>query len=87
MHAFLCPYATYRGSEKPEEHLFNAQLQEFSQRVMYLCLLQSNGKLSPEKVVEEIDLLWDQLERSKRSLNIGGHQMGKPEQSQQEHIE
>lgn len=69
-HAFLYPYARYQGSLTPENLMFDADLQEFSQRVTYLCNLQTNGKLSPDEVIEEIDLLWNQLEQSKAKLTI-----------------
>ena len=45
---FLFPYRRYQGKFKPENLVFNANLQEFSQRVSYISNLESSGKLSPE---------------------------------------
>jgi len=69
--AFLNPRGRYRGEVKPESLVFNANLQEFAQRVSYLCNLQTNGKLSPEVAYEQIKTLWQQLEASKRQLGVG----------------
>ncbi len=43
---FLDPTAKYYGKFTPENLAFNANLQEFAQRVSYLCGLESNGKIS-----------------------------------------
>jgi len=67
---FLYPNARYRGSFKPKHLIFNANLQEFSQRVSYLCSLESAGKLPPEEVYEAIEALWQQLKTSKTQLGI-----------------
>ncbi|WP_338010990.1 DUF7219 family protein [Planktothrix rubescens] len=37
----------YRGNGKPENILFNANLQEFAQKVDFIVGLQTGGKLSP----------------------------------------
>jgi hypothetical protein len=50
--------------------VFNANLQEFAQRVSYISALQTNGKLSPEQAFEEIQYLWKQLKKSKEQLGI-----------------
>ncbi|MBW4470674.1 MAG: hypothetical protein KME45_09745 [Stenomitos rutilans HA7619-LM2] len=68
---FLYPRSRYRGAVKPENLVFNANLQEFSQRVNYICCLETGGKLSPEASYQEIKALWKQLKRSKRQLGIG----------------
>lgn len=68
---FLTPRGHYRGKVKPENLVFNANLQEFAQRVSYLCNLQANGKLSPEEAYEQIKTLWQQLEASKGQLGVG----------------
>jgi len=80
--SLLFPYARYSGSTHPEKLLFNANLQEFSQRVTYLCLLQSNGKISPDDVIVQIGELWGQLEQSKIQLNIGNAGIGQEESSE-----
>ncbi|AFY31868.1 hypothetical protein [Calothrix sp. PCC 7507] len=68
---FLYPRSSYYGHFKPEYLVFNANLQEFSQRVSYICNLQTGGKLSPEEAYQEIHLLWKQLKRAKKELEIG----------------
>ncbi|XGV98031.1 MAG: hypothetical protein ACAF41_03655 [Leptolyngbya sp. BL-A-14] len=68
---FLYPRSRYRGAVKPENLVFNANLQEFSQRVSYICCLETGGKLSPEESYKEIKALWKQLKESKRQLGIG----------------
>ncbi|WP_375510384.1 hypothetical protein [uncultured Nostoc sp.] len=42
----LSPY--YRQFQ-PESLVFNAKLQDFTQRINYICSLQTGGKLSPEE--------------------------------------
>ncbi len=68
---FLYPRGRYYGEVKPENLVFNANLQEFSQRVSLISGLESNGKLSPEESYQQIRTLWKQLKRSKKELGIG----------------
>ncbi|MFM2432365.1 MAG: hypothetical protein RLZZ511_3579 [Cyanobacteriota bacterium] len=68
---FLYPRRSYRGSFQPQNLVFNANLQEFAQRVSYISNLETNGKLSPEESYKEIKALWKQLKQSKKSLGIG----------------
>jgi hypothetical protein len=68
---FLYPRDNYRGQFNPQHLVFNANLQEFAQRVGYISNLETNGKLSPEESYKEIKTLWKQLKRSKKSLGIG----------------
>lgn len=70
---FLYPRSRYHGAVHPEHLVFNANLQEFAQRVSLICGLQTNGKLSPEESYQEIRSLWKQLKRSKKELGIGQH--------------
>lgn len=65
---FLYPHSQYRGHFSPEELVFDANLQEFAQRVSYICGLESNGKLSPKTAYEEIRTLVHQLKQSKKEL-------------------
>jgi hypothetical protein len=67
---FLYPYSRYHGLMKPENLVFNANLQEFSQRVGFICALQTNGKLSPEESYEQIETLWHQLKQSRKELGL-----------------
>lgn len=70
---FLYPHNRYYGQFKPENLLFNANLQEFAQRVSYIYNLENSGKLDPEQAYNRIEALWKQLERSKKELGIGDH--------------
>jgi hypothetical protein len=68
---FLYPRGRYYGQVKPENLVFNANLQEFAQRVGYICNLETSGKLGPEEAYEQIRSLWKQLKRAKKELRIG----------------
>jgi len=68
---FLYPRSRYYGQVKPENLVFNANLQEFTQRVNVICNLETSGKLSSEEAYEQIKSLWEQLERSKHQLQVG----------------
>jgi hypothetical protein len=70
-HNFLYPRSRYRGEVKPENLVFNANLQEFSQKVSYISCLETGGKLTPEESYREIKSLWKQLKKSKKELAIG----------------
>ena len=68
---FLYPRSRYYGQVKPENLVFDANLQEFAQRVGYICNLETGGKISPEESYEQIKGLWKQLKRTKKQLRIG----------------
>ncbi|MBF2027470.1 MAG: hypothetical protein IGS48_11980 [Oscillatoriales cyanobacterium C42_A2020_001] len=68
---FLLPRSRYRGQVKPQNLVFNANLQEFAQRVSYITCLETNGKLSPEESYEQIKRLWKELKQSHKQLAIG----------------
>lgn len=68
---FLYPRSTYRGQVKPEQLVFNANLQEFAQRISYICNLETAGKIGPDEAYHLIKDLWKQLKRSKKQLGIG----------------
>jgi len=67
---FLYPRSRYQGEFRPERLVFNANLQEFAQRVAYVCALETGGKISPGQAYLEIKQLWKQLKRSKKQLDI-----------------
>jgi len=69
--AFLCPRARYHGQIKPQNLVFNANLQEFAHRVSFIANLETAGKLPSETAYEQIKDLWEQLERSKEKFGIG----------------
>ncbi len=65
---FLYPRSRYRGPFTPEHLLFNSNLQEFAQKVQYICDLETNGKLSSPEAYSQIKRLWKQLKSSKKNL-------------------
>ena len=67
---FIYPRSRYHGQWKPENLAFDANLQEFSQKVNYICNLEINGKLPPYEAYKKIKSLWKQLKRSKKQLGI-----------------
>jgi hypothetical protein len=69
--SFLYPRSRYYGKFQPETLAFNANLQEFAQRITYISCLETGGKLSPEEAYEQIRGLWKQLKHSKKELSIG----------------
>lgn len=71
---FLNPRSRYYGEVKPENLVFNANLQEFANRVTIVCGLETNGKMAPDEAYREIKSVWKQLKRSKKELGIGLNQ-------------
>jgi hypothetical protein len=69
---FLYPRSRYYGHVKPENLVFNANLQEFAQKVGYISALETSGKLSPEEAYQQTKVLWKQLKRSTKELGIVG---------------
>ncbi|MBW4512228.1 MAG: hypothetical protein KME64_37910 [Scytonematopsis contorta HA4267-MV1] len=67
---YLFPRSRYYGNFKPENLVFNANLQEFAQKVGYISSLETSGKLSPEEAYNQIEMLWEQLESSNKELGI-----------------
>ena len=69
---FLYPRSRYYGQFKPENLVFNANLQEFAQRISYICNLETAGKISPEESYLQIKVLWKQLQdRNSLAANQG----------------
>lgn len=68
---FLYPRSRYHGEFTPQNLAFNANLQEFAQRVGYVCSLETGGKIAPEEAYEQIRHLWKELKKSKKNLEIG----------------
>jgi hypothetical protein len=65
---FLYPIGRYRGNYTPEHLAFNANLQEFAQRVSLICGLETGGKIPTEEAYKQIKELWNQLRQSKQQL-------------------
>ncbi|MBD2530809.1 hypothetical protein H6G97_14980 [Nostoc flagelliforme FACHB-838] len=70
--SFLYPRSRYYGKFQPENLVFNANLQEFSQKISYITCLETGGKLSQEEAYQQIKSLWKELKHSKKQLAIGG---------------
>lgn len=68
---FLYPQSRYYGQVKPENLVFNANLQEFAQKVNYICNLETSGKITPQDAYSQIKELWKLLKLSKKELGIG----------------
>ena len=68
---FLHPRHRYYGDFTPENLAFNANLQEFAQKITYICSLETGGKISAEKAYKDIKALWKDLKSSKKQLGIG----------------
>ena len=67
---FLYPQSHYYGEFKPENLVFNANLQEFAQKVGYIVNLQTSGKVTSEEAYKQIKALWKNLKHSKKELGI-----------------
>jgi hypothetical protein len=67
---FLYPHASYQGEVKPENLVFDANLQEFAQRISLICALETGGKISPGEAYHQIKALWEELKQSKKMLGI-----------------
>jgi len=68
---FLHPRHSYRGRVKPENLIFNSNLQEFAQKISYICNLETGGRLPPDEAYKQIKSLWKELKKSKKELGIG----------------
>ncbi|WAK73924.1 hypothetical protein AP9108_25390 [Arthrospira sp. PCC 9108] len=62
------PRYPYRGSDQPENMLFNANLQEFAQQVSYIAALQTNGKMSTYESYKKIKQQWKRLKKTHKQL-------------------
>jgi hypothetical protein len=65
---FLNPTASYRGKFSPQNVAFDANLQEFTNRISLICGLETGGKISPVEAYQQIKELWNQLEQSRHNL-------------------
>ncbi|WP_164920999.1 DUF7219 family protein [Thermosynechococcus vestitus] len=65
---FLFPISAYHGPFTPQNLAFNANLQEFAQRVSYICGLETGGKITSDEAYNQIKALWKQLKKSRELL-------------------
>ncbi len=68
---FLYPRSTFRGEFTPENLVFDANLQEFAQRISFICNLETSGKMTPHDAYNEIRRLYKELKNSRKELGIG----------------
>ncbi len=66
----LYPQSRYQGKFTPENLAFNSNLQEFAQKVGYICALETGGKISPGQAYKDVKALWKELKVSKKELGI-----------------
>jgi hypothetical protein len=65
---FMNPISRYRGEFSPENIAFDANLQEFTNRISIICALETGGKISPIEAYQQIKDLWTYLDQSKKNL-------------------
>jgi hypothetical protein len=65
---FLNPTSRFRGKFTPQNLAFDANLQDFTNRISIICALETGGKISPSDAYEQIKELWKQLDESKQNL-------------------
>ncbi|MFN5856003.1 MAG: hypothetical protein ACK456_08930 [Pseudanabaenaceae cyanobacterium] len=66
--AMLYPKVPYRGEVSLPNIIFDANLQEFAQRITLICALESGGKISQGEAYQQIKELWINLHESKKNL-------------------
>lgn len=76
---FLYPRTSYRGKFDPESLVFNANLQEFAQRVNYICNLETSGKIPSDMAYQQIKDLWKVLKQSFKDLGLQDRPPNNPE--------
>jgi hypothetical protein len=67
---FLSLHSSYSGHFTPENLAFNANLQEFAQKISFICNLETAGKIESEDAYKRIKALWKVLKISKAELGI-----------------
>jgi len=65
---FIAPRGKYYGEFTPQNLAFNANLQEFAQRVALICGLETGGKITSAEAYEDIKKMWKELKASKKNL-------------------
>lgn len=65
---FVNPLSKYYGDFTPGNLAFNSNLQEFANRVAYICNLEANGKISSDEAYHKIKKIWHQLKLSRTEL-------------------
>jgi hypothetical protein len=64
-------YAKYHGEFSPQRLVFNANLQEFAYQVNQIVIAQRQGQITTADAFEQIEQLWQILQRSRTGLGLG----------------
>ncbi|MEY3301693.1 MAG: hypothetical protein RLZZ139_65 [Cyanobacteriota bacterium] len=62
------PISNFRGEFTPQNLAFDANLQEFTNRISIICALETGGKISPNEAYLQIKELWKKLDASRQNL-------------------
>lgn len=65
------PNCSKDKSSEDYEFSTSKSLQEFTQRLNYICSLETNGKISPIEAYEEVEFMWHHLTRMMQEQQIG----------------
>ena len=65
---FLNPISNFRGEFSPQNLAFNANLQEFTNRISIICALETGCKISSNEAYRQIKELWIKLDTSRQNL-------------------
>jgi len=65
---FFNPISSFRGEFSPQNIAFDANLQEFTNRISLICGLETGGKITPIDAYNQIKELWIQLDHSRKNL-------------------
>jgi hypothetical protein len=67
---FFNPKSKYYGEFTPEHLVFNANLQEFANKINIIVGLETGGKLQQKEAYKQIKSLFKQLKESKQNLYL-----------------
>ena len=65
---FFNPISNFRGEFSPQNLAFNANMQEFTNRISIICALETGGKISSNEAYQQIKDLWIKLDASRQNL-------------------
>ena len=68
---FIYPKSSFKGKPTASNIVFDWNLQEFSDKVMYLCALENSGKINSIDAYNQIKQLWKELKASKKNIVDG----------------
>lgn len=79
---FLDHRNPYQGLIRRENLVFNANLQDFAQKISYICNLETGGKIHSDEAYKQIKALWKKPKHRKKELrNIENLEGGQPPES------